>query len=477
MKPAVLVVMVAMCVGLLSSPAVGAQQAAWERQFGGGPTHSRYEIVFGTATDSSGNVYVAGLTQASTPTVGSQEGFVRKFDPDGRELWMRQFGATGQFPAVEASDISVAPNGTVVVFGVVTGALSGQTQVGPGGDVFVRTYDADGTELWTRQFGTTRAQFSISGAVGPEGTIYVAGETFGEFTASPNHDRDVFVRGYDPSGNELWTRQIGSIEQDIDAPHAIAADASGLYVTGSTFGTFPGHTKTGDVDGFLVHFDQGGTILWLEQFGAAGLTGLTVPGALAIEPVTHDVYVVENHDTITNPIRSDSLVRRFHPDGSTAFEKQYGNLLQNESISDAATDSEGNLYVIGTGSHSTSLDKDPQQIVVRRLTPEGEGVWRVELGGTGADWGYAVSTDADGNVFAGGIADVGGVPRSSLWGEGYLAKIVQLHSCLGTSFPTGDEDGVLSRPVHESVEPTVNVAGLGFAGHAINCGVIVRVGL
>jgi hypothetical protein len=371
----------------------------------------------------------------------------------------------------------VAPDGTVVVFGLVSGSLPGQTPTGSFNDVFVRTYDADGNELWTRQFGTLKGQFYIHGAVGPNGTIYVTGGTFGEFTAQPNLNRDVFVRAYDLSGSELWTRQFGGIEPGSDDnPSGAAADASGLYISGYVSGTLPGQTHASEnSDGFLVHFDPDGSMSMARQFGG-GISVITT--GLAIEPLTHDVFVLESRSDHTDPnIRGSLFVMRLHPDGSTVFERQFSNLLQDESYSDAATDSEGNLYIVGIGRHQTSLDKDPEQILVRRLSPEAEPVWRMELGGSGIDEGYAVSTDAAGNVFAGGIADASGVAYGYRRGDGYLAKIVQGHSCLGTPYPSGDEDGVLSRPVHESIEPAADVTGLRLTVHAINCDTFVRVGL
>jgi hypothetical protein len=64
--------------------------------------------------------------------------------------WLRQFGSVvgrdDDAPAVDA-------HGNLYVAGYVNGALPGQISVG-GADAYLRKYDAAGNELWTRQFGS-----------------------------------------------------------------------------------------------------------------------------------------------------------------------------------------------------------------------------------------------------------------------------------------------------------------------------------
>ncbi|MCH8979561.1 MAG: SBBP repeat-containing protein, partial [Armatimonadetes bacterium] len=61
---------------------------------------------------------------------------------------------------------------------------------------------------------------------------------------------DAFVRKYDADGNEVWTRQFGG--SGSDRASGISVDASGVYVAGSTTGTLPGQTSAGSADAFVV---------------------------------------------------------------------------------------------------------------------------------------------------------------------------------------------------------------------------------
>lgn len=111
------------CLGLLSivsatawSAPLTAQlpQLDWIRQFG--RTVPGFD--FATSVDAAGNLYVVD-------TAGS-DGFVRKYDPNGVELW-RRFVAT---PGTEnLNDVAVDASGVVVV-GTTSGSMPGFTNAG-----------------------------------------------------------------------------------------------------------------------------------------------------------------------------------------------------------------------------------------------------------------------------------------------------------------------------------------------------------
>ena len=95
---------------------------------------------------------------------------------------------------------------------------------------------------WTRQFGSGTFDQAFGVAAGASG-VYVAGRTFGAlpFQTSAG-DEDAFVRKYDLNGTELWTRQFGSAIHD--QAFGVAADTSGVYMGGTTFGALPDQTRS-----------------------------------------------------------------------------------------------------------------------------------------------------------------------------------------------------------------------------------------
>ncbi len=245
---------------LISAKAAWGQEIGWTRQFG---TFAN-DYATNIAVDASGNVYVAGKTVGALPeqsSSGDWDVFVRKYDSSGSELWTRQFGTSTND---HATDVAVDASGNVYAAGYTGGALPGQSSSGSD-DAFVRKYDGSGNELWTKQFGTSTYDYAESVAVDASGNVYVAGLTSGALPGQTSSGGgDAFVRKYDGSGSEIWTKQFGT--STYDEAYDVAVDTfDNVYVVGQTYGALPGQTSSGDGDAFLVKFVQptpvGGTAL------------------------------------------------------------------------------------------------------------------------------------------------------------------------------------------------------------------------
>jgi hypothetical protein len=151
---------------------------------------------------------------------------------------------------------------------LTVGVLPGQTSTGSH-DVFLRKYDTDGNEVWTRQFGTTNLD-DVSGAAVDDSGVYVAGSTLGVLPGqSSAGSADLFIRKYDPAGNELWTRQFGTPE--YDQARGISVHSSQVYLAAWTLGTAPGETAHGLHDALIVRYSPAGERIWTRQFGTSNL--------------------------------------------------------------------------------------------------------------------------------------------------------------------------------------------------------------
>jgi hypothetical protein len=244
-----------------------AGEELWTRAFG----TAYLDRAVGVAVDSSGNIILAGRTQRPPPEIeegtgqsipeavgpneippGSSEAFVKKYSPDGTEMWTVTFRSTN---STEASSVAVDASGNVVVGGHTVGALPGQTQVGLD-DAFVRKYSPAGTELWTSEFGNVAYTGVLGVAVDPSGNIIACGHVQGQL---PGQNRsgleDAFVRKLSPAGAELWTYQFGSPLND--AATAVAVDSSGnISIVGEAYGALPGQTQAGLGDTFVARLMQ-----------------------------------------------------------------------------------------------------------------------------------------------------------------------------------------------------------------------------
>jgi len=77
--------------------------------------------------------------------------------------------------------------------------LPGQCRSGSGRDSFVRKYDPEGAEAWTRQFGTSDSVFANAVALHPSG-VYVGGQVLPDAFRDEWEDFQPF-EGFEPAGS------------------------------------------------------------------------------------------------------------------------------------------------------------------------------------------------------------------------------------------------------------------------------------
>ncbi len=213
----------------------------WTRQVGS----PAVEWATGVAVDSTGVYVVGGTLIESRPA----NGFLRKYTADGDELFTRQISATyATGVAVDSTGVYVAFNG------------------------LLRMFTPSGNELWARQFGSGESTLGV--AVDSTG-VYVVGGT----------NRGSSLRKFTAGGDEVWTRQSGAFAKRV------AADSTGVYVGGEAWGALPGQCAAGGgADVFARKYTAGGDEVWTRQFGsldadlsrglAVDATGVYLTGSL-----------------------------------------------------------------------------------------------------------------------------------------------------------------------------------------------------
>ena len=211
------------------------------------------------ATDSAGNIYVAGTTSLDLDGggpeqhFGSNDGFILKLDTTGVTQWIGQYGST-------ASDIprGIALSSTgdaVYATGYTTGDIDGD---GPGSnaggeDIYLVAYDAEGTHQWSSQLGTSARDYGYQVTATGTGTVLIAGMTYGKLGDIDYDEYDSVVVAYDRSGEHLWTQQWGSGHYDNAVD--IATDGqSNAWVVGRTYTDFMGVPRIGQADIFIIKF-------------------------------------------------------------------------------------------------------------------------------------------------------------------------------------------------------------------------------
>ncbi len=371
---------------------------AWVKEFGSpGDDYSQ-----GLAVDGYGNLCVVGYTNNvlfGQNSAGGWDSYVLKYDSAGNVLWARQFGTSADD---HSSDVAADAQGNVYVVGDTWGAFPGQVSAGAS-DAFIRKYDSAGNVIWTSQFGSGSTDYALGVAVDSQGDVLVVGGTGAGLPGQTSAGYgDAFVRKYDSSGNEVWTRQFGS--PNGDWADDVATDGSGnIYVVGSTsYGPLPGQTPAGGLDVFVRKYDSAGNELWTRQFGTQGEE---YHGKVAVDSSSNVVVAGETTGGLAapNPAANkwDVFIRKYGAGGDAIWTKQIGT-EGNDRLGGIAVDGSGDIYVAGGAGLAL-----PGQVwagggfdaFLVKYDSGGNIVWTWQFGSQDSEYATGVIADGRGNAY------------------------------------------------------------------------------
>ncbi len=222
-----------------------AGQEQWVARYNGPANGSDYARAI--AVDSSGNVYVTGRSLGA----GTNLDYATvKYNSAGQEQWVARYNG----PANDADDafaIAVDSLGNVCVTGTSLGS-------GAFDDYTTIKYNSAGQEQWVARYpGPIAWAIAVDGS----GNVYVTGESVGDRRTGVDY---VTIK-YDSAGQEQWVaRYNGSRNGGYDRAQAIAVDGSGnVYVTGFSAGA-----RTFDYA--TVKYDSAGQQQWVARYNGPG---------------------------------------------------------------------------------------------------------------------------------------------------------------------------------------------------------------
>ncbi|MEO0179473.1 MAG: SBBP repeat-containing protein, partial [candidate division WOR-3 bacterium] len=367
----------------------------WATYYGGSSSDKGYSIT----TDANGNVFVTGETWSTNfPTqnpggnayyqganAGNVDVFILKFDNSGQRLWATYYGGSSYD---YVNSITTDANGNVFVTGY-TESTNFPTH-NPGGnayyqganaglaDLFILKFDNSGQRLWATYYGGSSNDYSYSITTDANGNVFVTGYTssFNFPTQNPGGGAyyqgtraglsDLFILKFDNSGQRLWATYYGGSSDEWG--RSITTDANGnVFVTGETTSPdFPTQNPGGNAyyqganagnrDLFILKFDNSGQRLWATYYGGS------------------------SYDYV-NSITTDA--------NGNVFVTGY------TESTDFPTYNPSNAYYQGA---KAGLD----DVFILKFDNSGQRLWATYYGGSGDDYGYSITTDANGNVFVTG---------------------------------------------------------------------------
>lgn len=309
--------------------------------------------------------------------------------------WIKEFGSKG--PDF-CQGMTCDPEGNIIVTGYTEGTLGKNRHIG-GADILIAKYSAAGEELWTRQLGTVESDHGDSIACDQQGNIFVTGHTYGSFNGKPNAGgADIFLMKLEPSGKTLWIKQFGSSESDYGL--GVTCDNDGnVYMLGDTYGKLTGTRNYGDADVFIMKFDANGDRLWGAQLG----TSFTEHAKGIFVDVSGSVYVTGDTCGTLEPKIAfggyDIFLAKFNPYGDRLWLKQIGTAA-NDFSGGVAGDSAGSIYVSGEtkGQVQSSINKGSGDIFLARFDPDGKKIWSRQIGSRASDSSLGLTIDGTGAI-------------------------------------------------------------------------------
>jgi hypothetical protein len=456
---------------------------------------SGHETPYALALDSSGNVYVAGIT-TSTNFPGTTGGAQPSYGGGNHDIFLSKLnsaltsilqstylGGSGDEDYQYGNpSIAIDSSGNVYVAGLTSSTnfpgTTGGAQPSYGGgerDAFVSKFNSALTSiLQSTYLGGSGFDGSLSIAIDSSGNVYMAGLTSSTNLpgttggAQPSYgggDYDGFITKLNSAlTSMLQSTYLGG--SGDDGALSIAIDSSGnVYVGGVTNSTnFPGTTggaqpsSGGDYDAFVTKLNSSLTsILQSTYLGGSGEDSYNT-GGIAIDSAGN-VYVVNKTSSTDFPGTTggaqpsyaggnyDAFVSKLNSALTSILQSTYLGGSGNEDWGySIALDSSGNVYVVGntssndfpgtTGGAQPSYGGGDYDGFVTKLNSALTSILQsTYLGGSYYDCALSIAVDSAGNVYVAGQTESTNFPGTTggaqpSYGGGEDAFIAKLDSRL-----------------------------------------------
>ncbi|MEG4092956.1 SBBP repeat-containing protein [Microcoleus sp. Pol12B4] len=152
----------------------------WFKQFG----TAEFDFSSNLALDSTGNLYVVGSTDGALggSNAGGTDIWIAKYNSNNDRLWLKQFG-TAQ--SDRPSNLVLDSTGNIYLTGTTNSAAGNQ-------DIWAAKYNSDGNQLWLKQFGTAQSDGPSNLVLDSTGNIYLTGTTNGSLGGPNAGSQDIW---------------------------------------------------------------------------------------------------------------------------------------------------------------------------------------------------------------------------------------------------------------------------------------------
>lgn len=257
-----------------------------------------YNTITGTATDTSGNLYIIGTLVGPAGMIdtinfsapANSDAFIAKFDASGNALWVKIISG----PLAESGlDIATDSQGNVFVSGEFESILLTadtvtltNTSTPYLGDIFLFKLNNSGNIIWGRSAGSVNMEYESWVATGPSGEVYLGGKysstcTFNSISVtSDSPGNNLFLTKYDSLGMPLWVRTVSGSSFTGELRNIACSPSGDIFIAGDLYepgilGSFPLPCLSGIETAMLAAFNSAGTVKWATTYDCPGQVSAT----------------------------------------------------------------------------------------------------------------------------------------------------------------------------------------------------------
>ena len=322
--------LLAICIG-----SIAAGTETWTKTYGDGVDNMGHDVL---PLDDDGYLVVGEKVSQFEPEMKANLVLLR-LDANGGLLWERAYGGDR---ACSGQSLLAATEGDVLIAGTI------QSEDGDDAEVYLLRLDAEGNELWSRSFGTSRDEYGGRFFAAGDGGYVIVGNSVdpNDIVADPGAAgyagfagrSNAYLVKTDAAGDEVWSRRFETDDNVIASGGAMAADG-GIVVL-----TYVLHYPVDDNDIRLFKVDGDGNEVWSRTWEEGKASGYDL---IATSDGGFLISGLRSFPEDPARAKSDALLLKVDSEGNEMWLTTYGEPDMVETAHAVTETADGNYVCVG----------------------------------------------------------------------------------------------------------------------------------
>lgn len=290
-----------------------AQQIKFKRVYGSGG----YEFGYSAVQTLDTGYAIAGVT--SSYGYGNMDVYLVKTDSMGLPKWFRVYGGINV-------DRGLCVRQTLDTGYVIAGYTN---SIGVSGyNMYLIKTNKLGDTLWTRTYGGSDWDFANAVEQTSDGGYILCGSTY----SYGKGDKDVYLIKTNASGDTLWTKTYGGVDED--EAFSVKQTSDGGYILAGYTNSF----GAGSSDVYYIRTNATGDTLWTKTLGGTG-----ADRGNSVLQATDGGFVIAGYKFDATLSINQAYIVKTNSSGSPIWQKEFGT--PNDAAANAVIEANDGGYV------------------------------------------------------------------------------------------------------------------------------------